>query len=259
MPFAQINDARVYYELSGPADKDALVFSNSLGETVAMWDSQAATLSGQFQILRYDTRGHGKSSTTRGPYTIEQLSRDVLALLDSLHLDRVHFCGLSMGGMTGMWLALHAPQRLRKLVLCNTAAKIGTADNWNQRIDTVHKQGMKSVSSAVIERWFSPRFRASSPQIVSNTQRILEGADVEGYTANCGAVRDFDARGTVASIKVATLVVAGTHDPATTPEDGRYLAAKIQGARYVELDAAHLSNIEQPERFTAELTAFLSS
>lgn len=259
MPFAQINDARIHYDLSGPATKDTLVFSNSLGETLAMWDSQAAALSGQFQVLRYDTRGHGKSSATPGPYTIEQLSRDVLALLDSLHLDCVHFCGLSMGGMTGMWLALHARQRLRKLILCNTAAKIGTADNWNQRIDTVRKHGMKSVSSAVIERWFSSRFRASSPEIASNTQRILEGSDVEGYASNCAAVRDFDARETVASIKVPTLVIAGIHDPATTPEDGRYLAGKIQGARYVELDAAHLSNIEQHERFTAELSAFLSS
>lgn len=259
MAFAQINDARIHYDLSGPAGKDTLVFSNSLGETLAMWDSQAATLSGQFQVLRYDTRGHGESSTTPGPYTIEQLSRDVLALLDSLHLERLHFCGLSMGGMTGMWLALHAPQRLRKLILCNTAAKIGTADNWNQRIDTVRKHGMKSVSSAVIERWFSSRFRTSSPQIASSTQRILEDADVDGYAANCAAVRDFDARETVASIKVPTLVVAGTHDRATTPEDGRYLAGKIRGARYVELDAAHLSNIEQHERFTAELSAFLSS
>lgn len=259
MPFAQIKDTRIHYELSGPENANALVFSNSLGETLAMWNAQALSLNAHFRVLRYDTRGHGKSATTPGPYTIEQLSSDVVALLDTLHLDRVHFCGLSMGGMTGMWLALHAPQRLRKLILCNTAAKIGTADTWNPRIETVRKTGMRSISSAVIERWLSPRFRAASPQIVSETMRILENADPEGYVANCAAVRDFDARETVASIKVPTLVIAGTHDPATTPEDGRFLAARIQGARYVELDAAHLSNIEQHERFTEEVRGFLAS
>lgn len=259
MPFAQLKDARIHYELSGPDNADALVFSNSLGETFAMWDAQARSLKAHFRVLRYDTRGHGKSATTPGPYTIEQLSQDVLGLLDTLQLDRVHFCGLSMGGMTGMWLALHAPQRLRKLILCNTAAKIGTAENWNARIETVRKTGMKSISSAVIERWLSPRFRAASAQIVSETLGILESADPEGYVANCAAVRDFDARETVASIKLPTLVIAGTHDPATTPEDGRFLAAKIQNARYVELDAAHLSNVEQPDRFTDEVRAFLAS
>lgn len=259
MPFAQLKDARIHYELSGPDNSDVLVFSNSLGETLAMWDAQASSLTAQFRVLRYDTRGHGKSATTSGPYSIEQLSHDILALLDTLQLDRVYFCGLSMGGMTGMWLALHASHRLRKLILCNTAARIGTAENWNARIETVRKSGMKSVSSAVIERWLSPGFRAASPQIVSDTLRILESADPEGYVANCAAVRDFDARETVASIKVPTLVIAGTHDPATTPEDGRFLATNIQGARYVELDAAHLSNIEQHERFTAEVLAFLKS
>lgn len=259
MPFAQLRDTGIHYELSGPDNADALVFSNSLGETFAMWDAQARSLKAHFRVLRYDTRGHGKSATTPGPYTIEQLSLDVLALLDSLRLDRVHFCGLSMGGMTGMWLALQASQHLRKLILCNTAAKIGTAENWNARIETVRKTGMKSISSAVIERWLSPRFRAASPQIVSETLCILESADPEGYVANCAAVRDFDARESVASIKVPTLVIAGTHDPATTPEDGRFLATKIQGARYVELDAAHLSNIEQQERFTEEVRAFLDS
>lgn len=258
MPFAQLKDARIHYELSGPDNSDVLAFSNSLGETLAMWDAQARTLTAQFRVLRYDTRGHGKSATTRGPYSIEQLSHDLLALLDTLQLDRVYFCGLSMGGMTGMWLALHAPHRLRKLILCNTAAKIGTAENWNARIETVRKTGMKSISSAVIERWLSPRFRAASPQIASETMRILESADPEGYVANCAAVRDFDARETVVSIKVPTLVIAGTHDPATTPEDGRFLATNIQGARYVELDAAHLSNIEQHERFSEEVRAFLA-
>lgn len=259
MPFAQLHDARIHYDLSGPTDADTLVFSNSLGATLAMWDPQVAALSQELRVLRYDTRGHGQSSVTPGPYKIEQLARDVLALLDSLHLDRVHFCGLSMGGMTGMWLALNAPQRLGKLVLCNTAAKIGTPEMWNPRIETVRKGGMKAVSSAVIERWFSAPFRASSPDVVATIQRTFESHNPEGYAANCAAIRDYDARDSIAGIKLPTLVISGAHDPATTPVEGRYIAQHIHGARYVELDAAHLSNIEARDRFNSEVSSFLAS
>lgn len=259
MPFAQIHDARIHYDLSGPANADALVFSNSLGATLAMWDPQAAVLNQKFRVLRYDTRGHGQSSVTPGPYSIEQLARDVLALLDSLHLDRVYFCGLSMGGMTGMWLALNAPHRLRKLILSNTAAKIGTPEMWNPRIDAVRKDGMKSISAAVMERWFTASFRASSPEIVAAIQRTFETHNPEGYAANCAAIRDYDAREAIAGIRIPTLVVSGTHDPATTAAEGRFLAERIPGARYVELNAAHLSNIEARDRFNSELSVFLTS
>jgi 3-oxoadipate enol-lactonase len=259
MPFAQLNDVRIHYDFDGPANAPTVVFSNSLGANLSMWDPQMPELRKQFCVLRYDTRGHGRSSTTPGPYTIEQLARDVLSLLTKLQLDRVHFCGLSMGGMTGMWLALNAPQVLHKLVLCNTAAKIGDAEGWNSRIEAIRKGGMKSVSAAVIERWLSPAFRANSPDVTAATQRMLESADLDGYIANCAAVRDFDAREAVSAIRVPTLVIAGTHDPATTPAEGRFLAEKIPGARYVELNAAHLSNIEAQTRFNSELLAFLHS
>jgi 3-oxoadipate enol-lactonase len=259
MPFAQLNDARIHYELDGPANAPTVVFSNSLGANLTMWDPQMPDLSKQFRVLRYDTRGHGQSTTTPGPYNIEQLARDVVALLAKLQLDRVHFCGLSMGGMTGMWLALNAPHVLHKLVLSNTAAKIGDAAGWNSRIDAVRKSGMKSISEAVIERWLSPPFRANSPDVTAATQRMLESTDLEGYLANCAAVRDFDARETVAAIRVPTLVISGTHDPATTPAEGRFLAEKIPNARYVELNAAHLSNIESSTQFTSALTTFLLS
>jgi len=259
MPFAQLNDVRIHYDLAGPAGAPALVFSNSLGATFSMWDPQAPALQKQFRVLRYDTRGHGQSSVTPGPYTIEQLARDVVAMLDALELDRVHFCGLSMGGQTGMWLALHAAHRLHKLVLCNTAAKIGTPEIWNPRIEAVRKGGMKSISTAVMERWFSADYRAKSPDAVAAAKLMLESANPDGYTANCAAVRDYDARETIATIHVPTLVIAGTHDAATTPADGHYLANNIAGARYLELNASHLSNIETRDRFTSELSAFLLS
>ncbi len=259
MPFAKLGDVHIHYDLAGPAGSPALVFSNSLGATLSMWDPQAPMLQKQFRVLRYDTRGHGQSTVTPGPYVIEQLARDLLALLDELHLDRVHFCGLSMGGQTGMWLALNAPARLHKLVLCNTAAKIGSAETWNPRMEAVRKGGMKSISAAVMERWFSPAFRAKSPEVVATSQRMLEGANPDGYLANCAAVRDFDARETVSAIRVPTLVISGTHDAATTPAEGRFLADHIPGAHFVELDAAHLSNIEVPDRFNSRISNFLLS
>ena len=259
MPFAQLKDVRIQYDLAGPADAPVLVFSNSLGETLSMWDPQTPVFQKQFRVLRYDTRGHGQSSVTPGPYTIEQLARDVLALLDELHIDRVYFCGLSMGGQTGMWLALNAADRFHKLVLSNTAAKIGTPEIWNPRIEAVRKGGMKSISTGVMERWFSAEYRAKSPGVVASTKLTFEGANPEGYAANCAAIRDFDARAAISAIRIPTLVIAGSHDVATTPAEGRYLADRIAGARYVELNAAHLSNIENRDRFNTELSTFLLS
>jgi 3-oxoadipate enol-lactonase len=172
MPFTQLTDARIHYDLSGPDDAPVLVFSNSLGANFTMWDSQLPELAKRCRVLRYDTRGHGQSSVTPGPYSIEKLTRDVLGLLDELQFDRVFFCGLSMGGQTGMCLGLTAPTRLHKLILCNTAAKIGTPEMWNQRVEAVRAGGMRSVSTVVIERWLSPAFRAKSPDVVAATNRL---------------------------------------------------------------------------------------
>lgn len=257
--FAQSEDVRIHYDLAGPTAAPVIVFSNSLGENFSMWETQIPEFQKQFRVLRYDTRGHGQSSVTPGPYTIEQLARDVLTLLDELQFNRVYFCGLSMGGQIGMWLALNAPDRLQKLVLCNTAAKIGTPEMWNARIEAVRKGGMKSVSDAVIGRWFSADYRAKCSDKVDKIQRTFETTDPEGYIGNCYALREFDAREAIAAIHVPALVIAGTHDAATTPADGRYLASNIPGARYVELNAAHLSNIEDSTRFNAEVSTFLLS
>jgi 3-oxoadipate enol-lactonase len=256
--FAELKDVRIHYELAGPADAPVVMFSNSLGATLSMWDAQMPEITKTLRALRYDKRGHGQSSLPPGPYTVEQLGRDAVALLDFLKLDTVHFCGLSIGGQTGMWLGVNAPKRLKKLVLCNTGAKIGTSDAWNLRIEAVQKGGVKAVSGAVIERWFTAEFRAKEPAVVSKIQQALEGNSPEGYTGCCAAVRDFDHREKLGAIQTPTLVIAGAHDPATPPADGRFVAEKIRGARYLELEAAHLSNIEDRDRFTAEVGKFLA-
>jgi 3-oxoadipate enol-lactonase len=259
MPILKSGEARIHYLLEGQSGSPVLMFSNSLGANYSMWDAQAREFHKKFRLLRYDTRGHGQSSATAGPYSIEQLAKDVVALLDHLDLDRVYFCGLSMGGMIGMWLAVNAPERLNQLVLCNTGAKIGTLDAWNARIEAVRKNGMKSIAPAVVERWFTPAFRQKSPEIISNTLKMIEEANPDGYSACCAAIRDCDYREQVTAIRTPTLVISGAHDPATPPADGRFLSQQIPGARYAELNAAHLSNIEAQDHFNQDLAAFLNS
>jgi 3-oxoadipate enol-lactonase len=210
-------------------------------------------------VLRYDTRGHGRTAVTHGPYTVEQLAQDVVRLLDALRLERVHFCGLSLGGMTGMWLGVHAAKRLEKLALCNTAAQIGAAEMWNARIEKARAAGMKPIAASVVERWFTPEFRARSPQAAGAAQRMIENTPPEGYAGCCAAVRDADLRQAIAAIRVPTLIIAGARDPATSPADGRLVASRIAGSQYAQLDAAHLSNIEAPAEFNSTLIRFLKS
>jgi 3-oxoadipate enol-lactonase len=252
MSFVETGSAKIHYAIEGTDGAPVLAFSNSLGTNYSMWDLQAQELRKTFRILRYDTRGHGQSAVLPGAYTIEQLGNDFLGLLDGLRLGPVHFCGLSMGGMIGMWLGIHAPSRLHKLVLSNTGAKIGTEESWRSRIEAVQKGGMKSIASGVIERWFTPALRAKAPATVAQIQRMLEESNPDGYAACCAAVRDYDCRGQLERIGAQTLIITGAHDPATPPADGQFLAAHIRGAKFAELDAAHLSNIEDGARFTRE-------
>jgi 3-oxoadipate enol-lactonase len=257
MPFAVTGDLRTHYELTG--DKGpVLMLSNSLGTNLSMWDLQVAQLKQHFRILCYDTRGHGQSSVLSGDYVMEQLGKDVVRFLDALGLDRVHFCGLSLGGMIGMWLGAHAPNRLHRLVLCNTAARIGTAESWNARIDTVRRNGMKTVAAAVIERWFTPEFRASFPERVAPVREMLEESPPEGYASCCAAIRDMDQREAMTKITVPTLVIYGSKDPVTPPADAFFLLERIRGAKKVELNAAHLSNVEQADAFTQAVSSFCS-
>jgi 3-oxoadipate enol-lactonase len=259
VPFVQTKDLRMYYELDDPAGAHTLVLSNSLGTNLSLWDSQLPVFAQNFRVLRYDFRGHGQTSATQGEYSIEMLGRDVLHLLDALNLARVNFCGLSIGGMTGMWLAVNAPHRLKNLVLSNTAPKIGKLDTWNERIRAVRTGGIKTVAQQVVERWFTPEFRANHPDEVAKTRHMIESTSTEGYVGSCAAVRDFDFWENVSAIRAQTLVIAGTHDQSVPPSDAQKLAKQIPGARYSELPAAHISNVEAASRFTDEVSSFLRS
>jgi 3-oxoadipate enol-lactonase len=256
MPFTEIAGGRIYYEVAGPDTAPVLILSNSLGTNLRMWERQMPVFARQMQVIRYDTRGHGQSSIEPTPYSIDQLGRDVLALADSLRIDTFSFCGLSMGGLIGMWLGIHAGIRVRKLILCSMAAKIGTSEIWNTRIAAA-KSGMPALAAGAMERWFTAPFREKSPETVDEIRKMVETTDPEGYAACCAAIRDTDFRAELSAIRVPTLVISGAHDPSTTPNDGHFLAEYIPGARYAELNAAHLSNIEDRENFTDEVERFL--
>ena len=259
MPFLETNGAQMYYELSGPASAPVLMFSNSLGTNLTMWTPQVEALGERYRILRYDTRGHGQSAVTPGPYKISQLADDVLGLLDGLGLDKVSLCGLSMGGMIGMTSALSVPDRVRKVVLCCTAPKLGSTDTWNARIASVRKGGMAAVTDAVLERWYTPPFRAMAPQQIHRTKQMLLTTPPDGYIANCEAIRDEDLREVIAAIQIPTLILMGKSDPVVPLADGRFMAERIRQSKYVELPAAHLANIEASDLFTRELATFLEA
>lgn len=259
MPFVDLKSVRLRYELTGPQELPVLVLSHSLGAGLEMWDSQMTALGEQFRLLRYDTRGLGQSSVPPGPYNVAQLGQDVIELMDALGIAKASFCGLSMGGSTGQWLGIHAPERIEKLVLASTAMKIGNEEGWNARIATVLKDGLDDVVPGALQRWFTEGFRGKHPEVVARIEAILRAADVQGYAANTAAVRDADFREDAGRINVPVLVISGTHDVTATPEDGKRLAASIPGARYVELDAAHLCNVEAAGAFNGAVLEFLGA
>lgn len=259
MPFVVANGHRVHYSLEGPEAAPVILFSNSLGTRLSMWEAQAASLRDRYRVLRYDARGQGDSEVTPGPYSIELLGRDCLALADALAIPRFHFCGLSMGGLIGQWLGIHAGPRLGKLVIANTAARVGTAEVWNARIATVEARGMPEIAAAAYGRWFTEGFVKRAPELAEPIRLGLLAANPQGYAASCAAVRDADFRDTVTSIATPLLYIGGTFDPVTTVADGRFLVDRVKGARLVELPASHLSNIESAVEFTAAVRAFLEA
>jgi 3-oxoadipate enol-lactonase len=261
MPFADVGTGadtiRLHYRLDGDPAHPCVVLSNSLGTDLGMWDAQAGALSAEFRVLRYDTRGHGQSGGGVAGFGIGQLGRDVIGLLDHLGIARAAFCGISMGGLTGQWLAVHAPHRIAKLVLANTAATIGTADGWSTRADQVRSAGMAPVADGAAARWFTPAFIERAPGTVARLLATLRAQDPQGYAACCDALAGADLRGTVGAIAAPTLIVAGEHDPVTTVADAAWLWERIAGARLVTVPASHISNIEAEEAFTHALRHFL--
>ncbi len=257
MPFAQLADVRLHYQLDGDPRLPVLMLCNSLGTTLDMWEPQMPAFLAHFRVLRYDTRGHGQSQVTPGEYSIAQLGNDALSLLDHLGIERMSFCGLSMGGMTGMWLGVNRPERIWRLVLCNTGAKLGDPALWAARFEAVRSGGMAAITPPTLDRWFTARYQRLAPRDVDKVRAMLLATSPDGYIANGAAVRDMDQRADLAKIKVPTLLIAGTYDGSTPPELGREAAQAIDGARYVELDAAHMSNWEQTGAFTAAVLSFV--
>ncbi len=244
--------ARLHHETEGPRDAPAVVLAPSLGTTLGMWDAQVPALAERFRVVRYNHRGHAGSAVPPGPYSVADLGHDVLALLDELRLDRVLFGGVSLGGMVGMWLAAHAPQRIERLALCCTSAHMPPAQGWAERAESVRRRGTAAaVAGDSAARWFTPGFRGREPAAVERAVTMLRETPDEGYAGCCEAIGGMDLRGDLAAIRAPTLVIAGADDPATPPEHARTIAADVTGARVEVLDgASHLAAMERPEAVT---------
>jgi 3-oxoadipate enol-lactonase/4-carboxymuconolactone decarboxylase len=258
LPFATIHNGRMFYRLQGNAGRPVLILSHSISTDHAMWDLQVGDLLPHFQILRYDTRGHGASDATPGEYSIEMLGKDILSLADTLKISQFAFCGLSLGGAIGQWVAAHAPERVTHLVLANTSSQFVPRTNWETRIATVGKGGMSAVVDQAMQRFFSSDTLAKQNPHVASIRSVFLGTDPVGYLGCCAALRDMNHGDLLRQIKTPTLVISGDRDVATPWNGhGERLAHEIAGAKVLHLEAAHLSNIERPHSFTTALLEFL--
>jgi 3-oxoadipate enol-lactonase len=249
----------LHHVIDGRDDAPPLVLSPSLGSTLAMWEPQVEPLARAHRVIRYDHRGHGRSPVPPPPYALEDLGADALALLDALELERVDWCGLSLGGMVGMWLAAHASERIGRLVLCCTSAQLGPRSTWEERIAAVREGGTASIAEAGVGRWLTADFAAAQPDVADGLRAMIAGTDDDGYVGCSSAIEHMDLRDVLGAIRAPTLVIAGADDPATPPEHGALIADAIAGARLeVIADAAHLANVQQPETFTRLLVEHLA-
>lgn len=259
MPIAHNQQTGIFYTTDGHANLPSLVLSNSLGTDHTMWQAQTDALSSFFHVIRYDTRGHGQSGSLPGPCRMADLGQDVIAVLDALGIEKAHFCGLSMGGVTGQWLGLHASDRIDRLVIANTAAKVGSSDAWLARAASVRADGLDLVADGASARWFTPAFIARCPAQVDRLVAGLRAGNAEGYASCCEALADADFRAQIHALRNTTLIIAGSHDPVTTVADAQFLQQSIAGARIASLPASHISNIEAEAAFTQALLDFLKS
>ena len=250
---------RIHYEVEGREDGPPLVFSNSLGTNLHLWDQQTAEAARHgFRVIRYDQRGHGKSDAPAGDYTQERLGFDVIDLLDALKVDKAAWCGLSMGGMVGVWLARRHPRRFSRMALCNTSSYMPTQEFWNARIKAVKEGGMEAVADSVLERWLTAEFRSREPGETGRVRKMIVATNPVGYVGCCAAIRDMDFRDFLGDIEMEALVVIGARDPATTPAQGEFIAGNLPAARKAVLDSAHLSNIERCDEFNRVVLGFLA-
>lgn len=247
------------YRLDGPAGAPLLLLSNSLGTDMSMWAPQMGMFARDFRILRYDSRGHGRSGVPVGSYAIDRLGRDVIELLDALEIDKVDFCGLSLGGMIGQWLGIREALRLRRLVVANTSSYMGPPSGWDVRIATGLSEGIAPLADASVERWFTREFATAHVDAVLPIRDVLLSTNPQGYVGCCAAIRDMDMRRTAQLIRTPTLVIGGRLDPATPPPHSEALVAAIPDAALIMLEAAHLSNVEQPSAFAKAVLSHLTS
>ena len=245
--------ATISYSVDGASDAPVLLLINSIGTTRDLWSQQVAALSSHRRVITYDARGHGRSSVPAGDYTIEHLAKDALAILDAEHADTADVCGISLGGITAMWLGVHAPQRVRTLTLANTAARIASAPFWADRMTFVRENGMAALAEATMLRWFTDAFRDREPRTVDLFRSMLGGCNPVGYLGCCAAMRDEDLRDAIRAIRCPVLAVGGTADAATPPEGVEFIRQAIAGSSLIMLDSAHLSNVERAEEFTRAL------
>jgi 3-oxoadipate enol-lactonase len=257
MPDLKPMNNQVHFQFQNFEKEKTIVFSGSLGADLHMWDGQVEFLCRDFNVLRLDTRGLGKSPVTKQELSIADHGQDVLDILDVLELPKVYFCGLSLGGLIGQWLGIFHPERFEKIILSNTAAKIGTESSWNDRIKEVQANGLSSIAAGTADRWFTPGFRQSHEEAVAKVMDTFRRTDVIGYTANCAAVRDADFRESLHDLKVPVLVISGLQDQVTTVADSEFMADGIPECSHVSLNAAHLSNVEFAKEFSELILKFL--
>ncbi|HEY7075953.1 MAG TPA: 3-oxoadipate enol-lactonase [Solirubrobacteraceae bacterium] len=248
----------LHHEVTGADDAPPLVLSNSLGSNLSMWDPQLPALAERFRVVRYDQRGHGRSPVPAGPYSIDDVGADAVALLDRLGIERAHFCGLSLGGMTGMWLGINAPERVDRLALLCTSAKLGPPENWAERAALVREKGTAAIADAGLQRWVTDEFVAANPEKAEWLRRMMLDTPDEGYAGCCEVIQHMDLEPRLGEIRAPTLVIAGDEDPATPPGHAERIAAAVAGARVeVVSPGRHLANVERAEEITALLLEHL--
>lgn len=255
--FATMSDGcKIHYNHRQNEGKPILLLSNSLGTTMDMWSPQIEEFSKHFSLITYDKRGHGQSDVTLGAYSIDRLGRDIIELINYLQIEKLFFCGLSIGGMMAQWLATFHPERILALVMANTSARIAPVSMWQDRIDHVKQNGLASIWPAVLTRWVSDEFVQNQPKQVDFMHDMFSGIDAVGYSGCCAAIRDMDLRNLASLNQLPTLIIAGTQDLATPIEDSKFLLEHFENASLIELNAGHLSNIEQTDLFTQAVLAF---
>lgn len=256
MPKINLSNFTCHYTLENFGHKKTLVLSNSLGTNSSMWEDNMDVLSHYFNVLRYDKRGHGESTINQDSVSIAELGSDVIELLDHLKLDQVYFCGLSIGGLTGQWLGINHPDRFEKIIISNTAAKIGTEEGWNARVKQVTENGLESILTGTADRWFTREYRDKHPDKVNAILGQFEKTSLQGYTACCYALSEADFRDQLHCLEVPTLIIVGTQDEVTTLKDGKFIQKRAPTTSLVTLDAAHMANMEHPEEFAKHIIHF---